>query len=128
MPAIITSPAAKAKPPPKEAPSNLRPGFLVGTGAAVDAIDTGAVIGTVFIVPSVIGFVVPPVIGFVVSLFVVWFLVPVVMAALLVGWFVSLEVTLLLTCTVDTSAKEKHLYVCYFNLTDITKAFNSKIQ
>lgn len=83
MPAIITSPAAKAKPPPKEAPSNLRPGFLVGTGAAVDAIDTGAVIS--FVVPSVIGFVVPPVIGFVVSLFVVWFLVPVVMAALLVG-------------------------------------------
>jgi hypothetical protein len=65
MPAIITSPAAKAKPPPKEAPSNLRPGFLVGGVAAVEV----DVIGSVFVVPP----------------FIVGLLVPVVMAALLVG-------------------------------------------
>ena len=65
MPAIITSPAAKAKPPPKEAPSNLRPGFLVGGVAAVEV----DVIGSVFVVPP----------------FIVGLLVPVVMPALLVG-------------------------------------------
>lgn len=65
MPAIITSPAAKAKPPPKEAPSNLRPGFLVGGVAAVEV----DVIGSIFVVPP----------------FIVGLLAPVVTAALLVG-------------------------------------------